>query len=481
MSVNLNLGMALVSREVSTLEGPVLQFTLSNRGDSCLTIPSYHDQSDALALHIFSDEGDLFRRVDGLAQQAMLSAAAVDTEPMLQDLEPGESWSWDLNLLAAHSPLPAGHYQIEATYSYPAENVDLKSERSSFEVRAAEISSAAFLRDNPVLDGLTLALCEGKGRASRHHLRLHNAGRPLAAWYAASVAQRPHMENFFCAQASFYQTESFDPFFRRWAVWQEGPLVFAHAFDEGAPEADSLHIARIPAGHRLIRFAHATAADQLYVFFIDHKQRLVARLFEEQRLRDVFIHYLPDHLELDPVLGADETGLRIALFHRGLSYTKLDHQGDVLDSMKPYNSRLRCSSARYEAETDQFKAVFRERGKGKSVEMLVTDCATASVESLALGPLPLRGELHELAFDRDLQGHFHLLASTSRRQLYHLTPGRGPLRIAQGEDSFFPCVCASTDVFLGYFRKDRGYRFLQRNVDSAGPNINNHETDGHRA
>jgi hypothetical protein len=50
---------------------------------------------------------------------------------------------------------------------------------------------------------------------------------------------------------------------------------------------------------------------------------------------------------------------------------------------------------------------------------------------------------------------------TARRLLYYRDQ-QGPVRMAGGEERFFPCVVAGTEAFLGLYRKADGYRFIDR-------------------
>ena len=78
-------------------------------------------------------------------------------------------------------------------------------------------------------------------------------------------------------------------------------------------------------------------------------------------------------------------------------------------------------------------------------------------------------------FDHDSKGRFHLLVATSAGRLYYFCQQRGPALIASGEERFFPVVIARARVYLGCYRSDHGYRFLEFDRYKWGSKIVDYE------
>ena len=115
----------------------------------------------------------------------------------------------------------------------------------------------------------------------------------------------------------------------------------------------------------------------------------------------------------------------------------------------------------YEPGAHRIKGLFVDGRPTNSVQAAVIDLNAESSSSYVWDRFPLRGGLRELSFDQDRGGRFHLLATTGERRLYYLSEGRGPVLVAEGEEKFHPVVCAPRKVYLGFSRREIGFRFVQ--------------------
>ena len=268
----LRLDIELEKTELTTLEGLQLELQLDNTGPDTVTIPGSNDRSSAFGVEIFTVDGALYRYFDGLTSQAMTSAS----EPMdvsdLEELGGGESWYWDVDLASYHYGLPEGEYEIRATFNYPPAELKIESARYPFRVVAAPIIDVHDIRDNPILDALTMLYQSPIEGHLVHFLRLYNPCRPLACCFSQRILTRAKIEQIFCAQASSYQDETFDQSERRWVVWVEGNEVLAQAFDQGVAEEDNFGRGTLPKGYELLPVAHYDRQDSLFVFLSAQKQ-----------------------------------------------------------------------------------------------------------------------------------------------------------------------------------------------------------------
>jgi hypothetical protein len=107
------------------------------------------------------------------------------------------------------------------------------------------------------------------------------------------------------------------------------------------------------------------------------------------------------------------------------------------------------------------RLIFRDGPRGRMLRLVVLGPEPTSVDTLVIENLPVRGSLRELSFDRDPQGHFHLLASTSRDCLYYFRDGKGPQLLASGEPRFFPIAHAPRRAYNGYQDSVAGFRFMR--------------------
>jgi hypothetical protein len=121
----------------------------------------------------------------------------------------------------------------------------------------------------------------------------------------------------------------------------------------------------------------------------------------------------------------------------------------------------------FDPAAGRIKGLFRDGPHGRLVRMAVVDLARDAVSALGV-EVPPQG-LRELSFDQDREGRFHLLASTLARKLYYFRDGAGPKLVAEGEDAFFPMVAASAGAYLGCYRANYGYGFVQATKRGAGP------------
>jgi hypothetical protein len=458
--MNLRLDIQLENPELTTLEGLQLEFQLENTGSEPLSIPGSNDRSSAIGVEIFTVDGALFRRFNGLTHQSMMSASPPNDLFEIEELEGGESWHWDVDLATYHYALAEGEYEIRATFNYVPLAMKLTSPRYSFRVLPAPIVEVHDIRDNPIVDALTMLYQSPIDGHLVHFLRLYNPTRPLACWYSQRVLTRANVDQVFCAQASSYQDETFDEAERRWVVWLEGREVLAQAFDEGIAEDGNFGRGTLPKDRELLRTAHYDREDRLFVFMLDKDGILECHQLGKGGLKEVFVYWLPPGLDAAPVIGVDEEFVHVIYSQGGLTHVRLDHQGLMLSIRQLFQTRLPLYSCRYDGAEDSVKAIFWDTPAGKTVEVAVASLNEPELSTYRFEQIRLRGELEELAFDRGTDDAFHLLVATSKGKLYYFQEGDGPWLVDQIDGKAFPRVVAAQQTYLGYYRNERGYRFV---------------------
>lgn len=104
-------------------------------------------------------------------------------------------------------------------------------------------------------------------------------------------------------------------------------------------------------------------------------------------------------------------------------------------------------------------------------QVVGVDFLNDSVRLYAVDRSPFRAPVHELAFDCDRSARFHLLTATKDHRLYYSSENRGPLLVAEGEETFYPVVVAPLIAIeaskgSGSYNTDaaiRGRNFPERN------------------
>jgi hypothetical protein len=146
---------------------------------------------------------------------------------------------------------------------------------------------------------------------------------------------------------------------------------------------------------------------------------------------------------------------------QGVLCDRLGHDGGLRERKRPYTTRLLPALCESNPFSRRSHLAFRDGVHGRTLRLLSVDHENDRADVLAIDDLPLRGRIGELSFEQDRGGRFHLLVSTSRRKLYYLRDGRGPILLAEDESRFCPKVHAGAGVYLGFATARHGYRFLQ--------------------
>jgi len=460
----LKLDFAVENPTLSAHEGLRVGCRLRNDDAEARELPSPYDRSGAFRIELRDGGERLLRTMSRLTRQAVMTGGRIDRSLSLDTLAPGQEWSWKMDLASFAGPIPAGDFVLSAALDYPPGSVSLQTGLQPIRVQRDPLASIAALRDNPVLDGLALLIETEREGGPEYFLRHHNYARPLGAWYSSRILEGENAEAPFCASSNFRQTDSLDPFFQVWVIWTSAGQLRARRFDRGAA-TDLFRSVPIPEGRTLLRSAFRTASGELFLFFWSPAGMLECYRWD-QRLEMAFQIRL--RVSNAPVsIGADEEFIHLAVPWRGILYRRLSYSGRSREVVHAYRSRLQPASLTYDPAGRRIKGLFRDGPHGKIVRMAVVDLARDVVAEWGI-EVPLRG-LRELSFDQDREGQFHLLASTAARKLYHFKEGASPKLIAEGEDAFFPLVAASGGVFLGCYRTNYGYGFLQAKKRGAGP------------
>jgi hypothetical protein len=455
------LDIAAPAPRLSTHDSLKLEVLLRNDTDAAVELPTPDDRTDALTFEVFDPDGRLVRRMNGFTHQKMMTRTRIDATRSVAQLPPHGHWSWTVDLASYHYPLPAGSYTVQAVLNHPPARVLLRSSARSVHVDPEPIGTLETLHENPVIDGLALLATTGSGGAHRYYLRQHNFSRPLAAWYSERILEAERIDLApFVASPSYFRTETFDHFFLRWVLWGEAGRIHARRFVFGRP-APEHRAALLPPGEMLLRYAHHTADDRIFLFFRTADGRLVCYRLEDTALVPVFEHALdlpPGETGLS--VRADEASLHLVYADGGLAYERLDHAGRLLDYRRLFRTRLRAHSWEHDLEQDVVRGLFRDSRRGRLLQMAVADLGYGTVESQTIR-VPFRGEIREASFDRDAQGRFWLAVSTTRGRLYCLDgPDRAPLVVARGVGPFHPHVVAQRGRYLGYQDTAHGYRYV---------------------
>jgi hypothetical protein len=451
---------------LSAHEGLRVSCRLRNDDPQPLDIPSPYDRSGAFRVALFDGEQPV-RVMSRLTRQRMMTDGRADGSLDTDTLEPGAEWNWRIDLASYHYPIPPGQFLLDAIYEYPPAGLRLRSGPHPIQVQDDSLAAVSALRDNPVLDGVTLLLEAEGENGTGYFLRQHNYGRPVGAWYSSRILAGEEAEEPFCASAAFFQTETPDPFLQKWVLWTKDAELRARRYDRGLP-SELARAAPLPEDRSLVRSALRTAADELLVFMWAEPGRLECYRFAGG-LTKLFEHRVRGVAAQIAVSG-DDASIHLAVPWRGILYDRLSFDGKLLDRFHVFRSRLAAAWLAPDG-VGRFKALFRDGPHGKTVQMAVVDIARDTASECRIDRVGIHDDLNELSFDQDSKGRFHLLVSTAGGKLYYLFEGSGPRLIAEGESRYFPIVVAPLRVYLGCYRRECGYRFLQFRKRRRGPKL----------
>jgi hypothetical protein len=469
--MGLLLKLVIDAPEACTFDSVQGTVTLTNEGENTLELPALDDVSNALSFEIYDKSGGLLRRDSALTQQRLFRIDPGAVTSYLISLKPGQTLSHRVDLACMHLPLAGGAFDVLARFDFAASEIHLQSEKCAIEIHDAALDDVTILRDNPIFDALTLLFRSGEGPDSRYFLRLHGRKRPLAARYMGQILRDREVKDVYCATMASFESHSFDRLYRRWVIWREGRDLHAQAFDRGQAIAGATKSAEMPRGATVLPVAYSEGGDRLFLFGYDEYGAFCSYDFGEGEFKRSLIYHLPSNNEGPPTIGIDGSHIHLLTAKRGLTYVKLDHRGAMVKIKTLFKSRLKLHSCRYSAEESCFKAILWSGGKGRDLQFHVIYPESGERKCYEIAALNIRGEIREVAFDCDARGRFHYLVSTSKGQLLYYRDGRGPLCLANGEEKYFPYMVASGQPYLGFYRRQVGYRFLQFDETRQRPRI----------
>jgi hypothetical protein len=468
----LELEAHILNPELSTHEGLRLEMSLHNGDGAPRDIPSPYDRSGSFEVGLFGEGPDPLRVMDRQTSQFMMTDGRVDSSLDIDTLAPGETWRWDMDLASYHYAIPPGDYAVRTVYAHPPEAIHVETAPQPVHVHRDPLRGVRAVRDNPILEGLTILFEAERGSRTEYFLRLHNYPHPLGAWWSAAILEGHGAMDPFVATANFYQTESSDPFHQKWVLWtpEEGRVV-ARMYDRGNA-TDHVRDAELPAGAVLLRHAIRGSAEEVYLFawVRDHIQ---CYELSDRGLERLFTHRVPDGVsEVTPMaIAGDERFIHIVMGHRGILHDGVTYGGAAVHSNRLHTTNLHTYSIAYEPAERRIKAIFVDSPSGRMVQLAVADVESGIASVETIDRLPLHQDWRELSFDRDRAGRFHVAISTVEGRLYYYSGGRGPLLVAEGEERFFPIMVAPLKVFIGCYRRDYGYRFVQYQRRRRGSKI----------
>jgi hypothetical protein len=453
----LTLSLAVPSAHMTAHEGLMVEVRIENGDARPWEIPSLYDQTGTLGFEVRTPAQALVHRFDGLTRQAANSPGRLDHTLLLETIAPGAIWKRQFDLANYGPPLPPGEFEVRAVFKYPAGDLVLRSEPVTVVVSDRPLRSVSVYHDNPVLDRLALLLEADGEPGPAYYLRVHAASRPLAAWYSTRLDLGDEVRDPFLSTNDCFKTESFDPFFARWVLWGRAGNVHARSFQSGRATGES-RAALVPAGRRIIRSSFEVGG-RLHVLFEAPGGMVECHVLGASTLEKAFERPLPSGSAV--AVAADAGAIHLVHAHRGLVYERLTHRGEHVESRRIAATGMRPHHCAFDSN-QAIRAIFADTPHGRSILLVHANLRTGEVAERAFDLAGHRGEVREMSFARDADGRFHFLFSTADQRLLYYLDRQGPARIAGGEDRFFPCVVAGTDAFLGFYRRQDGYRFIDR-------------------
>ena len=452
------LTIQLASPEITVFDAMKVSVMLQNTDAQALDVPSPEGSSAAITISVYSSDGELRRRINGISRQVMRSTGRVNTSVELARIQPLETWQWTIDAARHHYPLPEGNHVIVLEIAVAALKQVVRSNPVPLRVVTAQLTAFHARRDNPVIHRLD-ALMKTQLPDGREvcTLRQWNPFRPLAATYLERVPSMPGSSDLHTAAANFFQTDSFDPLAQCWYVWRKDSEVQAAKLVEGQP-AGGARRAAIPKDRRLLGNSFYTFDDRLFTWMLSPVGDWELWELESRTLRPLLRHRMPARVAKVCSVAADPHYIHFLTPHLGLVYHKLTYTGQVVEERRLASTRMQPHSCRIEPDRGRAMAMFWDGPQGKRCEMICARLEPGAAAIRNVVEIPLRHPVSELSFDFDRYGRFHMLVSTNRQRLYYMREGRSPMLVAEGEEQFFPLVVAPASAYLGWHSRRHGYR-----------------------
>ncbi len=454
---NLDFTMRILNPALSSHESLRAAFVLENIDTRAQEAPSPYDRTDALAVKLYDTDGNLVRTMSGFTSQAMMSGSRIDTRHDLDRLEPGQRWTWELDLCQFHYPLPSGDYVVGASFRCHPEGYILESPKVPVRVTALPVTAARVVADNPATQRLHLLLEADDGGHRRRFLHNFNYGTPLAAWYARPVLEGRQAAGAFASAAMEFRSDSFEPCFACWIVWEENSTVHAQMFNWGHAAGSEI-AAACPEGARLFPYACHDSKGTLLLFFLRSDGTLVCMRLNDGTLSPVFAqppHQQPGVLAIAAFAGE----VHIVRASSSLRYERFSISGQSLEQRELYRGRLPAADCRIDLFNGTVKALFRDSARGRVLDVVAVPLGAGDAMLRRFDRLDFRHDLKEVSFEIDRRGNVHLLYSTVGNKLYYCFNARGPHMLAQGQDRYFPHLLREKRTYLGYWTIAEGYRY----------------------
>jgi hypothetical protein len=459
--MSLRLELSVENPRLTVFESLRVGITLENLGPAARNLPGSEDESDALSIFVYREDGAPSMLMSGLTSQAMMSTARVDRRVAREILLPGGRWNWRVDLAGWHYPLPAGRYHIEALLADADAGVQVRSALLPVESIDPGLSAISFMRANPVIDGLAILFHSGEKGA---WIRQSNATRPLAAWYSRPlVSPWAWARNPVLSQPLFFRPESFDSFFRQWLVGVQSGELFAQPLDSGEAAHSEMR-ALLPPGRALLPWAFHDYDGTLYLALSPARFTFEIFAWDSDGLRHLFRHDLPSRGLF--CLGADEDAVYVASEDGGLALVALDWAGRMLSRRRASLRGLTARWIEFDVVDRTFYACFRDGAFGKSCACIVAGLDQAGEENpFMVYPLDfgLRGDIGEMHFRRDKRSRMHVLFATGGGKLYYKCGTKALMRVADGQAAWFPRISSAGRTHVGFYREGIGFRFREVN------------------
>jgi len=152
-SMKLDLDLELKTNEVVVGQSIPMLVTLKNKDKKSQKIPFLIDTGIVTNFILYNEQEEIINEFNGVTI-ALNEGMPPDLTVSMVDLGKGESWNWDVDLLAYQRSFAIGKYFIQALYRFKDMDIEVKSKKEEFIVNSNQPVFMDVLQDQVMVNML---------------------------------------------------------------------------------------------------------------------------------------------------------------------------------------------------------------------------------------------------------------------------------------------------------------------------------------
>jgi hypothetical protein len=252
-SMKLELNLELKTNDVVVGQSIPMLLTLKNKEKKSQKLPFLIDSGTVTNFILFNEKKEMINEFNGVTI-ALNEGMPPDLTVSMVELGKGDSWNWDVDLLAYQRSFAVGKYYVQAVYRYADLGIEIESEKEELIVNPNQPVFMDVLQDQVMVKMLYLVQTNKIDKSDEEEI-LFNMGynsKPGSFLFGSTLKLGSGIQPTI-SKVDFVNAMDFDHDTYRWLAWEQDKSVYLSSVFRNELKVDPKEVIKNVKNGSLVR------------------------------------------------------------------------------------------------------------------------------------------------------------------------------------------------------------------------------------